>query len=178
MFAQPSRGFAPQGQFMQPPRQQFAQPRQQFVPPQQLPPPPPRVVIPGQSARQQEAAVKPPIVRAKIDDTPAPSPAPAWSTPSRVTLPAPEHLGVTATAAAPRTAAAEAVDWNATFARLRQLGAVGWQSGMLPQGGYRFTCLLPTGQPNCSRHVEATGATEAEAVRLALARIEQQVAGQ
>jgi hypothetical protein len=120
--------------------------------------------------------VRPPIVRAKIDDTPPPSPAPAWSRPSRVTLPSPEQLGVTSTPAAPRAAAPETLDWNATFARLRQLGALGWQSGKLPQGGYRFTCLLPTGQPNCSRHVEATGATEAEAVRLALASIERQVA--
>jgi hypothetical protein len=90
-----------------------------------------------------------------------------------VTLPAPEQLGV---APAPAVTA-EAVDWNATHARLRQFGALGWQLARLPQGGYRFTLLLPTAQPNCSRHVEATGATEAEAVRRALASVGPQAGG-
>ena len=90
-------------------------------------------------------------------------------------LPTPEQLGVACTPAAGRPAAApETVDWNATHTRLLQLGALGWQVARLPQGGYRFTFLLPTAQPNCSRHVEATGASEAEAVRLALASVELQ----
>jgi hypothetical protein len=81
-------------------------------------------------------------------------------------LPAPEQLGVTA------AGESAGVDWNAMHARLRQLGAVGWQLGRLPQGGYRFTFLLPTAEPNHSRRVEATAASEAEAVRLALASVE------
>jgi hypothetical protein len=103
-----------------------------------------------------------------MDDVPAAPavPPPAWKPPARLALPAPEQLGVT-------TAGESAgVDWNATHARLRRLGAVGWQLGRLPQGAYRFTFVLPTADPNRSRHVEGTGASEAEAVRLALASVE------
>jgi hypothetical protein len=160
-----------------PPQGQFARPQGQSPAAlnQGLPPPPPGTVTPNRQPAppQSASAVKAPVVRAKIDDTPPAPPAPAWTRAPRAALASPEQLGVAAagTPAALQPAAAPAsVDWNATHARLRQLGAVGWQLGELPQGrGYRFTLLLPTAQPNCSRHVEATGATEAEAVRLALA---------
>jgi hypothetical protein len=81
-------------------------------------------------------------------------------------LPAPEQLGVTA------VGNAQGVDWNVAHAQLLRLGAVGWQLGRLPQGGYRFSFLLPTADPNHARHVEATAPTEADAVRLALASVE------
>ena len=168
MYVQPAQGFPPPRQFV--PQPQAAQ--QQWVPP-----PPPNVRPPGRQLAGAQAATAPrePTVRAKIDDIPTPPPAPGWSRPSPVTLPTPEQLGVACTPAAARPAATpEAVDWNATHTRLRQLGALGWQVARLPQGGYRFTFLLPTAQPNCSRHVEATGASEAEAVRLALASVEPQ----
>jgi hypothetical protein len=169
IYVQPAQGF---------PQQQFA-PQTQVRPPQQqwVPPPPPNVLPSGRTlaGAQTPAAPREPIARGKFDDIPAPAATPAWSKPTPVTLPSPEQLGVACTAAAPRTAVTpETADWNATHTRLRQLGALGWQVARLPQGGYRFTFLLPTAQPNCSRHVEATGASEAEAVRLALASVEPQ----
>ncbi len=178
MFVQPAQGFPPQGQFLQP-RQPYAQPRQQFVPPQQLPPPPPGFGTPRSAPAQQAAGgVRPPVVRAKIDDTPPQAAAPAWNRANQITLPSPEQLGVVSVSAAPRAVAAtDTLDWNAARTRLRQAGALSFQSTQLPQGGWRFTCLLPTAQPNHARHVEATGATEAEAIRLALASIEGQTVG-
>ena len=47
----------------------------------------------------------------------------------------------------------------------------------LPQGAPRLLCtVLPTGQPNRDRHIEATAASEAEAVQAALNAAEVQVA--
>jgi hypothetical protein len=159
------------------PQPQF-QPRPQFQPQSQpqlqsqqwMPPPPPTVVVPGASAHPPQTATAPGrelLARAKVEDGPPPTPAPAWRAPAKVDLPAPEQLGVRP----PPAADADSVDWNATHARLRGLGALGWQLGRLPQGGYRFSFLLPTAEPNRSRHYEGTGSTEAEAVRLALAGV-------
>jgi hypothetical protein len=162
IYVQPAQGF-PQQQLV--PQTQVRPPQQQWVPP-----PPPNVLPSGRTLAGAKAPTAPrePIARGKIDDIPSPPPAPGWSRPSPVMLPTPEQLGVACTPPAPP----ETVDWNATHTRLRQLGALGWQVARLPQGGYRFTFLLPTAQPNCSRHVEATAASEAEAVRLALASVE------
>jgi hypothetical protein len=109
------------------------------------------------------------LARGKVQDVPPLPAVPPWRATDKVELPSPEQLGVAPAPAAPCPgAAASTVDWNATHAQLRRLGAVGWQLGRLPQGGYRFTFLLPTGEPNHSRHYEGIGATEADAVRLAL----------
>jgi hypothetical protein len=43
--------------------------------------------------------------------------------------------------------------------------------------GYLCTCLLATGDPDRNQRIEARGATEAAAVRLALARAEQWAQG-
>ena len=100
--------------------------------------------------------------------------------PARLALPSPEELGIRAAtwtpapAAAP--AAAPAVDWNQTHARLERLKAVRFQSDRLPQGGHRVMFLLPQGTQ--THPVEASGATEAAAVQLALQQAEAWAAAQ
>jgi hypothetical protein len=86
-----------------------------------------------------------------------------------LSLPPPEQLGI----GTPRAAAVESFDWNALHRRLGQLGSLGAQVQKLPEGGYRFVCLLPTAQPERAQRIEAHGTSEAEAARLALARAEQ-----
>ena len=81
-----------------------------------------------------------------------------------MSIPSPEELGVLA--AKPVVAGVE-LDWAAVHRRLQELGA-DFLRQKLPEGGYRFTCLMPTNQPNRLHRVEAEAATEAEAVQLAL----------
>ncbi len=99
---------------------------------------------------------------------PRPAPRPPESRPAPVNIPTPEQLGI---AAAP--AASGAADWVAVRRRLQELRAVCFQLENRPQGGCRFVCLLPTGQPGRNQRIEAEADTEAEAVRLALERAEQ-----
>jgi hypothetical protein len=66
----------------------------------------------------------------------------------------------------------DGVDWNALHGRLRRLGAVGLQICKLPEGGSRVTFVLPTADPDRTRNIQATAATDAEAVALALASAE------
>jgi hypothetical protein len=87
--------------------------------------------------------------------------------PSPVTLPKPEQLGIRK----PRPRE-NGLDWTDARRRLESLGAVTFQSTKLPEGGCRFTCLLPTDRANYNHRIEAEGATEAEAVRLGLERAE------
>jgi hypothetical protein len=80
-----------------------------------------------------------------------------------VVLPTPEQLGV-------GRRSAEAVDWAETHRRLQELGAVGFQLEPARNGGYCFACLLPSGQPDRPHRIEGQGATQSEAVRVALDR--------
>jgi hypothetical protein len=127
----------------------------------------------NRAAPQPAAAVapatapRPVVARAKGPDEPLPSP-----TPARLTMPSPEQLGV----ARPKPAA-DGVDWTATRQRLDRLGATCFHLERLSPQAYRFTCLLPTTQPGRTHHVEAVAATEAEAVRLTLAKSEEWAAG-
>jgi hypothetical protein len=116
----------------------------------------------------QQPAPRPPIVRAKGPDDPPPAPKPA-----PLTMPSPEQLGVTRAKLAP----GDVVDWAAARRRLDRLGATGFLLEKLPQGGYRFTCLLPTTQAGRTHHVEAVAATEAEAVRATLEKSEEWASG-
>jgi hypothetical protein len=84
-----------------------------------------------------------------------------------VTLPPPELLGVSKPH--PRNGSA---DWADARRRLDELGAVTFQVSKLPEGGCRFTCLLPTDQQNYHHRIEADAASEPEAVRLGLERAE------
>ena len=112
------------------------------------------------SAGQAASATSRPIVRAKSEDEPGQSQ--RLSRP--VSIPSPEELGVSA--AKPVVAGVE-LDWAGVHRRLQELGA-DFLRQKLPEGGYRFTCLMPTNQPNRLHRIEAEAATEAEAVQLAL----------
>jgi hypothetical protein len=80
-----------------------------------------------------------------------------------VTIPTPEELGVVAA----RTATGNG-DWLPGYRRLLDLGAYSFQIDRLPAGGFRITCLLPTGQAQRTRRIETQATTEAEAVSLAV----------
>jgi len=122
---------------------------------------------PGPALAQQQPR-REPVARAQMEDPP---PVPIAPRPSALRLPAPEELGVATAQWTPTTVPATPLDWNATHAQLNRLGAVSVQLVRLPCGRYRFTFVLPTADPQRSRHVEATGATETEAVHAALAHV-------
>jgi len=138
---------------------QYVQPR----PVQQVAQPwPPRSSQPTQPAQQA------PTFRAKpYDDKPAPvqaqAPAPKLEP---LTLPSPESLGL-----APKAPAK--VDWNATLERLDRLGRIGHQVVQLDDGRCRVLLVMRTRQADQVQRIEATAASEAEAVGLALARAEE-----
>jgi hypothetical protein len=119
---------------------------------------------------------QPPRVRLQDD---APPTTPAWPTtpepprappppPPPVKIPGPEELGVSARQTVP--------DWTAGYRRLCELGANCFQMSKLPQGGWRVTCSMPTGQPDRNHRIEAEASSEAEAVRLVLTAAEEWVA--
>ena len=87
--------------------------------------------------------------------------------PKPLALPSPEQLGVAA------SKIESAVDWNLVHRRFNDAGATCFLLDHRPQGGYKLTCLLPTGQSNRTHHIEVEAATEAEAARLALERLEE-----
>ena len=125
------------------------QPQPGYAPPQPqrqiaMPPPPPVAALPPDPTR--------PKVRAVPEDAPPP--------PRRIVLPSPESLGIAVAPARP------AVDWNQVQARLERLSIVRVQRDRLPSGGYRVILGMSAHQ------IEATGATEAAAVLLALERAE------
>jgi hypothetical protein len=85
--------------------------------------------------------------------------------PKRLALPSPEELGLGAAAVARSVLA---VDWNATHQRLKEMGAVGFHIDHPRAGVTQITFWLPTSEPGRTQLIEATAATEAEAVSLAL----------
>ena len=122
---------------------------------------------PARSTQRQQsvAAVPPtqkPVFRGQMGTEPD-----RKAQPESVTLPKPEQLGIHKPQ--PRDIG---TDWADARRRLDALGAVTFQSAKLPNGGCRFTCLLPTDQPNYNHRIEAEAATETEAVRLGLERAE------
>ena len=84
-------------------------------------------------------------------------------------MPAPEQLGVA-------TSSSAGTDWAEAHRRLDRLGA-NFHLEKLTQGGCRFSCWLPTGQPDRPHRVEAQAATEAAAVNLALDEAERWAGG-
>jgi hypothetical protein len=88
-------------------------------------------------------------------------------------MPSPQELGV-ADLKQPEN---PIVDWAAVHNRLDRLGATCFQLERTPQGSCRITCLLPTDQRGRTHRIEADASTEADAVRLALARAQEWVAG-
>jgi hypothetical protein len=101
-----------------------------------------------------------PIVRAQAPEEARPAPAP-------VAIPSPGQLGV-----APAPATDPTADWKAIRRRLLDLGADSFQLERLSQGGFRFTCCLPGRAGGTAQRFAGQGATEAEAVRDALAGAE------
>jgi hypothetical protein len=87
-------------------------------------------------------------------------------------MPSPERLGVGRS-----RPANPGLDWSSLGGRLQQVGATGCHMDRVAGGGFRFTCWLPGAQAGVSQRVEATAATEDEAVRLALERAAQARAG-
>jgi hypothetical protein len=111
------------------------------------------------------------VVRAQAGDETTPSTATALARDNSLSLriPCPEDLGI---GLGQRPAAAE-IDWGTFHSRLNQLGATSFQTTRTREGGYQVTCLLPGRQQGQTHHVEAQAGSEAEAVRLALAQIEE-----
>lgn len=125
-------------------------------------------------AAQAAAAPRSPVARfrAQSPDEPLSKEIPVPPRPTPIAMPSPEQLGV-----APAQADAGGFDWSGAHRRLDLLGAVACQRERLAQGGYRFTCVLPTTQADRTHRVEAVAASEEEAVRLALQRAEAWAAG-
>jgi hypothetical protein len=117
------------------------------------PPPAPTQVAAGRAPA--------PVVRGQMPEEPHPAAAPP-----KLALPPPEALGV------PVPHPAAPVDWTALRVRLDRLGATQFALERLPEGDYRFRCRLPSADPAHPRTVEVRAATEAEAVRQALAQAE------
>jgi hypothetical protein len=108
---------------------------------------------------------RPPVVRAQMEDEPAPAPRPAQRH-AALLIPTPEELGVGDARATP----AAVVDWAEVHGRLDRLGVTCFQLEKLASAGCRVSCLLPTGQDNRAHRIEVEATSEAEAVRLALAK--------
>ena len=114
------------------------------------------------------AAVPPrPTVRAQMSDELKAPEAPRPVDTKPLAMPSPEQLGVAA------TKVESAVDWNLVHRRFNDAGATCFLLDHRPQGGCKLTCLLPTGQSNRTHHIEVEAATESEAARLALERLEE-----
>ncbi len=146
----------PMPDMLQAPRQQLAGPPRygQRELADTKPAPKSNVVIRGQSADEPPPKPKPT----------AAMPAPA---PSKLAIPSPEELGLAAASSAP------AGDWPMARARLDKLGATYYRLEKAPEG-FRFICALPYPQaPSKQREFEALGASEPEAIRQALAQVEQ-----
>ena len=119
----------------------------------------------GGTAWAQQQAPRP-IFRGKGADEPA---APLQAAVARLSMPSPDQLGVS------RPNGAD-TDWTTVKQRLDRLSPSYVHMDRV-QGGYRFTCLLPTTKADRTHRVEALAATEAEAVRLALNKCEEWAGG-
>jgi hypothetical protein len=113
-----------------------------------------------------------PIFRGKgedepFDNTTVPASV-APSAPAALVMPSPGELGVAESRGRDGKA-----DWNNARERLQQLGAIAFNLDQLGGEGCRFSCFLPTASPSRTHHIEATAASESEAIRLALAKAEE-----
>jgi hypothetical protein len=99
----------------------------------------------------------------------APRPVPTVPPVTTLHIPSPEELGVAAVGPAARPN----IDWTAVHERLDRLGATCFHKETLAEGGCRITCLLPTGEANRHHRIEAQADSEAEAIRLTLAKADE-----
>ena len=88
-------------------------------------------------------------------------------------MPSPEQLGV----AGFKRADPPSIDWTAVHNQFDRLGATCFHLERTPNSGYRITCLLPTNQRDRSHRIEAEASSEAEAVRLVLAKAQEWAGG-
>ena len=121
----------------------------------------PAPAVPASAPRAAAQAPRQPVARAKAPDEPTPA------RPTPLVMPSPEQLGV---AVRP---VANAVNWTALHARMKELGIVSFHMDTLSDGRYRFTCWLPQGQPGTTQRIEALAASEIEATRVGLERASQ-----
>ncbi len=128
---------------------------------------PPSGVAPAVAAPQTRVAIAMPPP-ARFPTGPAPKISPrargeeeAVSAP--VTLPSPEQAGVA------RRHGAD-LEWAEAHRRLDEMGIVDFQIKPNGDGGFRFACLMPSGQPDRFYRIEGQGTTQREAVRVALER--------
>ena len=88
-------------------------------------------------------------------------------------MPSPEELGV----ADAKRLDHSSIDWTAVHNQLDRLGANCFHLERTPKGGYRMSCLLPTNQRDRSHRIEAEASSEADAVRLTLAKAQEWAGG-
>lgn len=90
--------------------------------------------------------------------------------PTRLALPAPEQMGISATAIP--AASEQPIDWSAVHRRLDAVGVTCFHIDR-EQAGWRVICLQPCCcTPGKNHRVETQGSSQAEAVRLALEQVE------
>jgi hypothetical protein len=112
-----------------------------------------------------------PTIRAQMGEEAPPRAAVSSPVPVRrvaLTMPAPDELGIPA----PQPAASPTIDWAGVHAQLDHLEVRCFHLEKRAEGGYRITCLLAAAEPGRSHRIEAIGASEPEAIHLALAQAE------
>ena len=109
------------------------------------------------------------LVRAQAADERQPRGASTVPT-AKLMMPSPEELGLAA-GAAPGSSPSRS-EWTTARQRLDTLGASYYRLEKA-DAGFRFACSLPYhSDPNRERHFECVAATEADAIRAALAQVE------
>jgi hypothetical protein len=93
-------------------------------------------------------------------------PDPTAARPQKLEMPSPEALGIQ------RSRNVE-VDWGNVQRRLSRLSVTSFQSEKLANGGFKFTCVLPS--LDFPHRIEAEALTEAEAIDQALRQAEEWV---
>jgi hypothetical protein len=119
----------------------------------------------------QQQAPAPRVVRGQQPDEP-PAPAAPVFRQAPLRMPSPQELGVAD--AKPENST---LDWTAVHDLLDRLGATCFHLERVGASGYHLTCLLPTDQPSRTHCIEVEAPSEAEAVRLALAKVQQWAGG-
>jgi hypothetical protein len=134
----------------------------------------PRPQPPARPSLVQQQAPGPRVIRGQRPDEPVPTASLAPIIRQAVLrMPSPEELGV----ADSKRLDPPSLDWTAVHNQLDRLGATCFHLERTAKGGYRITCLLPTDQPGRTHRIEAEASTEADAVRLTLAKAQEWAGG-
>lgn len=92
---------------------------------------------------------------------------------AKLSIPAPEELGLLTSASPQATPASGPMDWAGAKAHLEKLGATHYRLEKATEG-WCFVCALShPQQPSAQRQFEAHAATEAEAIRSLLKQVEE-----